>query len=261
MLYSVRMRAAQGGAHESGGRHISGAERLVSYRQIAATADSMLERAFSHSRGRPDFINIRIEAIDDAQLTTVPLLPVTQAACQTIEAGRNTARAALARAGIAPAAVEQAFASLLALNDGMRGALLLCLTTGRRIDHSGTRGIRVSCMDIADPHLFELWLRENRLTNIHVREALVLSAKVASAPDIMAELCWSDDPEYTTGYVASKNGYLRIPHLKPLGSPLGGRVFFVRPDCNLEELIHYLEQKPVLVTTSAKGGDSLAVSN
>ena len=29
MHYSVRMRAAQGGSHENGGRHISGAERLI----------------------------------------------------------------------------------------------------------------------------------------------------------------------------------------------------------------------------------------
>ena len=28
-LYSVRMRAAQGGPHEKGGHHISGAERIV----------------------------------------------------------------------------------------------------------------------------------------------------------------------------------------------------------------------------------------
>ena len=30
MVYSIRMRSAQGGPHEQGGSHISGAERLVS---------------------------------------------------------------------------------------------------------------------------------------------------------------------------------------------------------------------------------------
>lgn len=29
MLYSVRMRAAEGGSHEQGGKHISGAEKLI----------------------------------------------------------------------------------------------------------------------------------------------------------------------------------------------------------------------------------------
>ncbi|MCX7781956.1 MAG: 6-carboxyhexanoate--CoA ligase, partial [Negativicutes bacterium] len=38
MLYTVRMRAAQGGAHESGGRHISGAERLAAAPQLAELA-------------------------------------------------------------------------------------------------------------------------------------------------------------------------------------------------------------------------------
>ena len=28
-LYSIRMRGAEGGPHEEGGRHISGAERIV----------------------------------------------------------------------------------------------------------------------------------------------------------------------------------------------------------------------------------------
>lgn len=33
-LYSVRMRAAQGGPHENGGHHISGAERIVTLNQV-----------------------------------------------------------------------------------------------------------------------------------------------------------------------------------------------------------------------------------
>ena len=33
-LYSVRMRAAQGGPHENGGHHISGAERMVTLNQV-----------------------------------------------------------------------------------------------------------------------------------------------------------------------------------------------------------------------------------
>ena len=34
MLYSVKMRSAQGGPHEQGGRHISGAERILSEEKI-----------------------------------------------------------------------------------------------------------------------------------------------------------------------------------------------------------------------------------
>ena len=36
-LYSVRMRASQGGPHENGGHHISGAERIVTYNIIIHT--------------------------------------------------------------------------------------------------------------------------------------------------------------------------------------------------------------------------------
>ena len=61
MLYSLRMRSAQGGAHETGGRHISGAERIVSYDRVKEMTNRMLERAFSHTRGQADFINIIVD--------------------------------------------------------------------------------------------------------------------------------------------------------------------------------------------------------
>jgi len=81
-----------------------------------------------------------------------------------------------------------------------------------------------------------------------VREALVLASKVAAGSGIVAELCWSDDPEYTTGYVASGHGYIRIPHCKPLGNTVGGRIFFVNPLADLSMLENYLQHQPVLVT-------------
>ena len=65
---------------------------------------------------------------------------------------------------------------------------------------------------------------------------------------MLAELCWSDDPEYQAGYVAdSKHGYQRITMLKPIGDPMGGRVFFVnRASSCLESLVSYLENQVVL---------------
>ena len=77
MLYSVRMRAAQGGDHVCGGRHISGAEQLVQPGELADVAREMLERATTHSRGSADFIQITVEAIRPDEIITVPLLPVT----------------------------------------------------------------------------------------------------------------------------------------------------------------------------------------
>ena len=45
MLYSVKMRSAQGGPHEQGGRHISGAERILSEEKIEQAIVAMLHRA------------------------------------------------------------------------------------------------------------------------------------------------------------------------------------------------------------------------
>ena len=50
MLYSVKMRSAQGGPHEQGGRHISGAERILSEEKIEQAIVAMLHRAQKHQR-------------------------------------------------------------------------------------------------------------------------------------------------------------------------------------------------------------------
>jgi len=154
----------------------------------------------------------------------------------------------LQEAGVTFVGAQAGVQALLALPDSMRGAMLLCAVTGRRVDQTGTRGVRVSRMDIAEEEDFIAMLEGKGIHNTHVREALVLASKVAAAPGIVAELCWSDDPDYTTGYVASKARYIRIPHCKPMGSGIGGRVFFIKPDAQLVGITEYLEEQPVVVT-------------
>ena len=241
------MRSAQGGAHEAGGRHISGAERIVSQDKVQQTTNDMLERAFSHTRGKADFINIVVENIGSHQVTEVPLLSVGTVPGDNVAAGHAAAEEALLQAGVHLLAVQSGMKALLSLADSMGGAMLFCAVTGTRLDDTGVRGVRVSRMDIADEQGFVAMLRERGIHNTHVREALVLASKVAAAPGMVAELCWSDDPEYTTGYVASSAGYVRIPHCKPFGSSLGGRVFFVQPDADLDVVIDYLRHQPVIV--------------
>ena len=77
-----------------------------------------------------------------------------------------------------------------------------------------------------------------------------MATKVINAPNTIAELCWSDDPSYQAGYVASKRfGYVRFPYLKEKGSPFGGRAFFVDSKIlDLKKYIEFLEQQPVLIT-------------
>lgn len=248
MVYSVRMRASQGGPHETGGRHISGAERIVERHRLSEVAAAMVERALSHSRGTADFVNVAIEAIDTAAVKHVPLLPARTVPAAGVKACRAAAVIELINAGVDAAAVNKAFRRLLSLPDSMRGAMLLSAVTGDRLDATGERGVRVSRMDIADAVSYDTVLANRGLEGAHAREAMVLASKVLSAPGMVAELCWSDDPEYTAGYVAAGGQYIRFPHLKPYGSPIGGRVFFVRPGSSIKELQAYLERQPVLVT-------------
>lgn len=252
MLFSVRMRAAAGGPHERGGRHISGAERLVPEDEVGTVAQAMFRRAQTHSRGTADFIRVTVEAVPETEICHVPLLALQERPATDVTAGRQAALAALTAAGVTPVAAQAGLAALASLPDSMRGAMVCCAVSGRRLDALAERGVRVTRHDSCDSAAFAAALARQGLQGEHVREALVLASKVAAAPGMVAELCWSDDPEYTTGYVASpRDGYIRLPHCKPLGSPVGGRVFFVSPAADLAAAIRFWQEQPVLVDLPA----------
>ncbi|WP_371380984.1 6-carboxyhexanoate--CoA ligase [Sporomusa aerivorans] len=253
MLYSVRMRAAQGGAHEAGGRHISGAERLVGHELLTSTAAAMIRRALSHSRGAADYINFTVETVLTENLREANCLPIMSVEVPDAARGRSAALAALIQGGVTPAAAAAGIEKLACLTGSMRGAMLIDAQTGERLDSFADRGVRVSRMDVVDEQAYLCWLRRQGYSGAHIREAVVLASKVMAAPGVLAELCWSDDPDYTAGYVATPAGYTRFTRLKPLGSSVGGRVFFVGKNADLEELIYYLEQQPVLVKVPAGG--------
>lgn len=237
-LYSVRMRAAQGGPHEKGGHHISGAERIVKLEKVGAIAQSLADRALHHSKGTADFINITVDLIPSNEITYIDCLEVEEYRAHTIAAAHQLAIELLQGSEIMEVAVQNAIALLKGLDSSMRGAMLVDATTGKRIDE-GNRGVRVSHMDSFDSEALG--------DNDHMREALVLASKVQSGEGIVGELCWSDDPDYTVGYVACNGTYHRIPNMKELGSAIGGRVFFVRSDIDRDSVIEYLEKAPVLV--------------
>lgn len=237
-LYSVRMRAAQGGPHEKGGHHISGAERIVKLEEVGAIAQSLADRALHHSKGTADFINITVDLISSNEITYIDCLEVEEHRAHTIAEAHQLAIELLQGADITEVAIKNAIEVLKGLDSSMRGAMLVDATTGKRIDE-GNRGVRVSHMDSFDSKALG--------DNDHMREALVLASKVQSAEGIVGELCWSDDPDYTIGYVACNGTYHRIPNMKELGSAIGGRVFFVRSDIDRDSVIEYLEKTPVLV--------------
>ena len=245
MLYSIKMRSAQQLA--AGPRHISGAERIVNKDKVDKTTLAMIERAFAHERGQADFINIKIEVVAPEKIVQVSQLPVYTLSAKDRQQAEQVALATLQEAGICQAAAQKGWAALKALADSMHGAMILSALTGERLDDMGARGVRVSSMDVMDADGYETRLAGHGLTDIHVREALVLASKVQAAPGVLAELCWSDDPSYTTGYVADHKGYYRVPNIKEAGVAIGGRAFFVSPQTDISELVHYLQSQPVLV--------------
>lgn len=247
-FYSIRMRAA------SDARHISGAERLAAADRLDALAAEMVRRALRHDKGQADNIVLTLEKIDPATVVRLGLPDIRTVQVTSVRQGRAAALAMLLRAGVSQRAALRAMDSMIrgAARDGgsMRGAMLIDAVSGRRIESDCRRGVRVSRMDLEEQAAAELktLLRGAGLDNPHVREALVLAAKVLHGPGVLAELCWSDDPGYTAGYVAAPAlGYVRFPLLKPQGEERGGRAFFVAPEVDLKSLVDYLERQVVLV--------------
>jgi 6-carboxyhexanoate--CoA ligase len=250
-LYSVRMRSACGGDHHTGGHHISGAERLVLKSEIPGVMAEMLDRAQSHERGEADFINIVVEKVEMEQVVQLCALPVATILVDTYQEGRIRAGELLQHIGVATSIVGRSMELLSNPQHQMRGAILLDIHTGKRCEPDAVRGIRTSRMDIdwQERLRFASVLQEAGLHSKHTMEALVLATKVCSAPGIIAELCWSDDPGYTAGYIASeKYGYVRFLYLKPQGLAQGGRIFFYDSRvADADKTMHYLEESPVLI--------------
>ncbi len=248
-LNSLRMRA------ESAGRHISGAERLVSDSELESAAQEMLQRALKHSRGHAELISICVEGVAAESVKNGCLPDLHNNQVVNWQQGRDLAQQLLVSAGVATVAAESAIKMLQqgAAPDGgsMRGAMLVNADTGERLESDRTRGVRASRMDLTEDARDQLCsvLARYQLDNQHVVEAITLAAKVMTAPGIVAELCWSDDPDYIAGYVAADTlGYQRISQMKLSGDERGGRAFFVRCQSNeLPKTIDWLENVPLLI--------------
>lgn len=245
-LFSVRMRASKNGSHEQGGKHISGGEIISAYGDLQQVINILSEKALQHTRGKPDFMQIQLETIDEPIMYVEPL-PIYTNEVRTVAEGQKVVQALLLSAGISQHVIESAYREMTEYS-GIRGALIIDFLTGERVDKRRDRGIRVSRMDWLEDNL-ENWSAVNKIpVNTRIKEALTLASKVSAHPATVAELCWSDDPEYVTGYVASENfGYQRITKLKELGDERGCRIFFVGRQSELDSYFHYLEKQPVFV--------------
>ncbi|MGN0855098.1 MAG: 8-amino-7-oxononanoate synthase [Kiritimatiellia bacterium] len=242
--YSVKMRASEGG------RHISGAEKIVPAAAVPKTVAALAERALTHAKGTPDFINIKLER--PGEIVRLPALPVTTHVTATAAEGRARAAELLASAGITR--IDEIMARF-AESHGLRGAILLDADTLERLEPDPARGIRATYMDDA-----ESLVKGTASGKNHYAEAIVLATKVQHAPGIIGEICVSDDPDYVTGYVATRDlGYRRITTLKEKGDPNGGRIFLYRgPHDQVAETIRFLEHRSVLVENVPTLADPVA---
>ena len=256
--YSLKMRASQqvGEGEQKHELHISGAERIVGRDSVEAVCTAMVCRAMNHSKGDPDFINVKIEKVHESDIRILKALPVTRVDVDTWQEGLEKAFGLInktvsdgllrgARNDVHEDLIKdfaQKLPELLRATFPMRGAMLYDIATGERLEPDHERGVRATYMDAL--HSSEVDGCKN-----HFNEAIVLATKVANAPGMVAEFCVSDDPNYVTGYVASKElGYVRIMKMKEMGDENGGRIFlFDSRKASAEECIEYLQKKKVLV--------------
>ncbi|HXW68957.1 MAG TPA: 6-carboxyhexanoate--CoA ligase [Dissulfurispiraceae bacterium] len=246
-MWNVRVRASR---KTTGGSdlHISGAEGLYNSTELPATVTACIKRVLEHPRGAPDTIVLTVEAVT-RKPAYVALLPVKTLSCASPDMAHNIIIEMLESTGIAQRAAGAALKVLTSLRV-MRGASLITAETGRRIEPDKERGIRVSRlgMEKTERKKLERTLSRMRINTETVREALILASKTASCQDILGEVCISDDPDYTTGYVSGREiGYVRIPNMKNRGDMHGGRVFFIRENAERDKVINYLEREPVLL--------------
>ena len=243
-MYSVRMRAS-----DSRGRHISGAEGITdAFSSVDKLVAEFTARALAHPRGTPDNIMVTVERLN-RKPRLIKVLPVRTVECFSPQKAETEIKELLLNETISQKALAVAL-RVIRNKRTMRGAALVDAGSGRRLEPDRKRGVRATLMGV-NAHALRLLRRRlarRGINTLAVIEALTLASKVASAPGVVAELCASDDPAYTTGYVASASiGYTRITNIKELGRMSGGRVFFLKPGADMEKLVRYLEQTPVLM--------------
>ncbi len=239
--YSIRMRSAKSGGH------VSGAEGIYERNDISNIVKEYTERALIHDKGSADEIRITIEELKEKP-KKIFSLPIYTLNTKNAGAAKKAAKGILTSVGITERAIEEAF-SALDVGITMRGAMLMNIE-GVRLEPDLLRGVRVTRMGITKTAAADLSKKLGRLglNNSTVKEALVLASKVHKYRMVLGELCISDDPNYTTGYVATRtHGYIRLPHIKKRGVPFGGRAFFITGG-EVKDLIKYLQITPVLIS-------------
>ncbi|URZ88252.1 6-carboxyhexanoate--CoA ligase [Floricoccus penangensis] len=245
-LYSIKMRATKDG------KHISGAEKIVRENILNKSVNLLITRAFEHEKGRAENINIKIEKVEQDEIQFISPLQVTTVNVSDHLQGRKATEILLNKLGLEEEKAKKVM-SQFRQSYLMRGAIILDVNSLERLEPDLERGIRATYMDFEDSELDNISKLGN--SNSHFNEAIVLASKVINAPNILAEICCSDDPSYCAGYIASRQfGYVRFPHMKELGDENGGRIFLydgrIDPQISLAETIDFIENTRVLVNNN-----------
>ena len=141
-LYSMKMRASR--TEKGKSEHISGAERILPENALAKNAGAMIERALHHSKGRADYIQVKIEEARPEEIERIEALPVSTRETANAAEGQETILSFLREIGVANGdAVMKKFRETYA----MRGAMLLDADTLERLEPDPARGIRATYMD------------------------------------------------------------------------------------------------------------------
>ncbi len=235
-MFSLRMRSSLKG------KHISGAERIVKCEKVGYAVFELLKRPPEY-----DEIVLKVEKVNN--IVKVNSLKIKEYRFKSVEESRTFIIQLLEREGIKR---EMILKYMNEIDKGanpeggnMRGAMLVDIERGTRLEKDRSRGVRTVRVDWENREKVKRDFLRRGLTERTV-DALAIASKNVYC-GVIAEICWSDDPHYVTGYIATKNlGYVRITPLKREGSPFGGRIYFLRGD-EIERTVECLENLACLV--------------
>ncbi|WP_457642942.1 6-carboxyhexanoate--CoA ligase [Persephonella sp.] len=240
-LFSIKLRASMQS------RHVSGAERVVPEEKLQKTINTLFERLKNKTY---DFLNIKVEEIKEKPLIIKNSLNIVEMFFKYHEEANKKAIEILhAETGINRKKLEELINSVHTgcAPDGsnMRGAMVVN-QNGERIEPDRYRGVRTTNVDFVDRSQVEEKIKKAGYTERTV-DALAITTKNLYYPDIIAEYCISDEPDYIIGYLSVKNTYYRMTPLKKKGNPKGGRIYFVKNGTDIKKLQEYLENRTVLI--------------
>jgi 6-carboxyhexanoate--CoA ligase len=227
------------------GRHVSGQERIVKPEEL----EKVLIELHRRPKGEWDYQSIKIEKLQTPPVFLKKSLPVRSYKFSCVPLAHNHIVGLLESELNIKREITKPLLSKLAggikNGENLRGALIVDPESGEVL----AEGVRTILFDWKDREAAKKILLEKGYT-LRTLDALALATKNLYC-GVEAEVCISDDPDYTTGYVASeKLGYLRMTPLKERGNPYGGRIYFVRKK-NLKSVVDCLRTRGVLIEQPA----------